>query len=237
MSNIHWKLYNQWNIKKNFPGWEKMLDALETSRSASLWEYCKFCSPTCREVRHWSLWRSWYARRCKCASGAISSGTCIWLQMCPTNPLHLLAWLFPHNEFHSQILGLLMVHRWSSCLHRSCSSDPLEAWRRSSSQHHLTVQVQIWLVVFKRHSLGTHQSHRACQRSQFSPTFWTPMGVACHAYIAWCYWICPWKESSFHPQSCALRVPPAGFSPWINSAIVWVSRVCPSFPSLTQSSY
>ena len=87
------------------------------------------------------------------------------------------AWLFPCNEFPDRGDSLIMEHGWISCPDKFCSSDLLEVWKQASSQHHLTIQVKIWLI-FCWHCLSRHRSHTSCQRFQFSPTLWIPIGLA-----------------------------------------------------------
>lgn len=125
-----------------------------------------------------------------------------------------------HPLYSSPLFSSISSHQ------RPCSLDLLEAWRQVSS-HHLTIQVQIWLL-FCWHCLGTHQSRRACQRFHSLPTVWYPMGVTCLAYIAWCCWIFPWGESFSHSHSCSK----SGFIRKSHDVSNWLNNINYAFEPL-----
>ena len=134
----------------------------------TIWQHRRDGSP--------ALWRQNFLSPFSSNSSSLQS--CSWVGV----PV----WLFPCYELQDQGAPLPMGHRGSGCLHRSCISSLLEAWRKASSQHQLKIQVQIWLV-FCWHSTVP------MQRFQILPTFWTPMGLACLSYIRLACWISLWN--------------------------------------------
>ena len=107
-----------------------------------------------------------------------------YLSSFPSSSSHLqghslagaLAWLFPRNEFRDQGASLIMEPRWSSCLHKCCSSDLLEVWRQASSQHHLTSQVQVWLLSDHARDSSSHPHFE-------SPWLWLASHILLNAAV------------------------------------------------------